>query len=188
MPPLSKLEIFLFWIVGIVITILSGAVAFYASRSSDAVDELGDAQRRRRGAADRQNRTCRSVADAARVGGHLGALGLHRVAMKGPAVATVGPKPASFDVDGTAHSKRSRPAAAGGGAVWRASRMVPGATSPHPDPVKCDRSPVAAQLLVIRSGELAPDLGKSEPIRSVVRVGGGGRPRPTSFNHRMKIR
>jgi hypothetical protein len=31
MPPPSQLEVFLFWVVGIVITILSGGVAIYAS-------------------------------------------------------------------------------------------------------------------------------------------------------------
>jgi hypothetical protein len=31
MPPPSKLEVFLFWTVGIVVTILSGAVAIHAS-------------------------------------------------------------------------------------------------------------------------------------------------------------
>ena len=31
MPPPSQLEVFLFWVLGIVITILSGAVAIYAS-------------------------------------------------------------------------------------------------------------------------------------------------------------
>src|SRR5271165_5156516 len=31
MPPPSKLEVFLFWVVGIVITIVSGGVAIYAS-------------------------------------------------------------------------------------------------------------------------------------------------------------
>jgi hypothetical protein len=30
-PPPSQLEVFLFWVVGIVITILSGGVAIYAS-------------------------------------------------------------------------------------------------------------------------------------------------------------
>jgi hypothetical protein len=31
MPPPGKLEVFLFWLVGIVITVLSGAVAIYAT-------------------------------------------------------------------------------------------------------------------------------------------------------------
>ena len=44
MPPPSQLEVVVFWVIGIVVTILSGGVAIYASSSLGLNDALAIAE------------------------------------------------------------------------------------------------------------------------------------------------